>query len=182
MTSRIATCLLLCGLFVSLARAETLPFHWPAGYSIEYIKTGMGDPMHVIYTVDGNKARNDLLDSQKGNIADVTIFDLDKKTIISLNPASKIARETPINNVSIRHMFKTDGIWEKLGTESISGVQTDKYKISKGDSFFYVWLSSNNHEPVRMTNNLGDVVTNIKRYIIGAQTDPNFFSIPAGYQ
>ena len=40
--------------------AQSLPFEWPASYRIEYIQQAPGDPVTVVYSVSGNKARNEV--------------------------------------------------------------------------------------------------------------------------
>ena len=58
--------------------ATNHPFDWPSSYSIEYVQQSPGDPTKIIYTVSGNKARNESADLKMSNNASVSIFDLDE--------------------------------------------------------------------------------------------------------
>lgn len=165
--------------------AQNPPFEWSSSYTIEYVQKAPGDPFKNIYSVSGNKARNEstFLKSNKG--PSVTIFDLDKQVVIDLLPDSFYKEESTkdIRNMKIQHKFDTNGTWEKVLSEKLNGVDAIKYKIAydNPDKFIFVWLSENTNEPLKMTNYDGTWLIEVNKFVPGP-VDDTLFTVPAGYQ
>ena len=85
------------------------------------------------------------------------------------NNVYKESSTKEIKNMKIRHIFDTDGTWEKVLSEKINGVDAIKYKLTKDnpDKFLYIWLSENTKEPVKMTNYNGSWLIEVNKYVPG---------------
>lgn len=169
----------------SLSQSQNAPFEWPSSYTIEYVQKAPGDPFKNIYSVSGNKARNESVVLKTGAQPCVTIYDLDKQVMITLFPSSvyKESSTKDIRNMRIRHMFDTNGTWEKVSSEKINGEDSIKYKLTYSNSgkFLYIWLSVNTKEPLRAANPDETWFIEVSRYVPGP-VDNTLFVVPAGYR
>jgi len=183
------TTIILLGVFLfslsKLSSAQNPPFEWPSSYTIEYVQKSPGDPTKTIYTVSGNKARNEIT-TLKTNNTSIMIFDLDKQVMYSLNPSSNVFQKTSLkgmkNENKVSHMFDTSGTWEKISSEEISGVVADKYKLINGnpDKYLFIWLSRKTNEPLKAASWDGTWLVEITKYVPGP-VDDSLFTVPAGY-
>jgi hypothetical protein len=161
------------------------PFVWPGSYSIAVTQTGYGDPTTFTYAVAGLKARNDVV--SKGDSHSVTIFRLDRGTVISIDYFANnntVVRETPAPpGISVSNPFDASGAWERVSDDVINGTASIKYKVTKNparpDSFLNVWLKKDDGSPLQMTNAGGKIKRTFTDYRIGPQA-PGLFEIPPG--
>ena len=170
----------------SIASAQNHPFDWPSSYTIEYIQKFPGDPTKNTYSVRcPNKFRRETT-NLKINSTSVSIFDLDKQNMVSFMPSTGVYKETSIKgikNMKLQHMFDTNGLWEKLSVEKINGIDAVKYKCTTGKSnrCLFIWLSEKAGEPLKMTNDNGTWLIEVKKYVSGP-VDDSLFRVPSGFQ
>jgi hypothetical protein len=174
-------------MFGGISSGQNPPFEWPSSYTIEYVQKAPGDPTKNVYSVSGNKTRNETTDlKMNNNNISVTIFDLDKQVMFSLNPSSSVYQKTSLkgmkNEDKVSHMFDTNGTWEKISSEDINGVVADKYKLINGnpEKYLFIWLSQKTNEPLKATNWGGTWLVEITKYVSGPMDD-SLFTVPAGY-
>lgn len=176
--------LLMFSVFVSTGNvfAADAPFVWPDAYTIEYTQTGYGDPMRNIHSVTGNKVRIESV-TKNGKPGDsVTIFDLDNKLMLDLFPSQRKYRQRTYSTYK-NHMFNTDGIWEKVGSEKVNGVAADQYKITYADKpngSIFVWLSVDRQFPLKVTKPEKTMEIEIHKFTVG-NVDQGQFAVPASY-
>jgi hypothetical protein len=68
---------------------------------------------------------------------------------------------------------------ERVGTETIDGATTEKYRVRMADADGFIWLDANSQHPVRME--AGGAVVALRNYDFSKPAD-DLFQVPKGYE
>ena len=118
----------------------------------------------------------------------VSIIRLDKKVVWLLMPTEKMYMEQafrPQNSVPSSEPIPGEIERTFLGTESVNGVMSNKYRVSiKAENrvqAMFMWLMVDKDLPVKMSSDDGKWSVEYRNIQLG-DPDPGLFEIPVGYK
>ncbi len=166
-------------------RAQTAPppFTFDKAYSADQVFTGQNGMMITskIYS-DGGRLRSEM-QAQGMNI--VALILPDQHKAYSLMPDEKMALVMPYDAEKYqKFMVGTsgfDGRIEPLAPETVEGVACEKYKVTAGGKFFFLWVDPAKKQPVKLAAPDGSFTLFWRNYQAGPQP-ASLFEIPPGYQ
>ena len=163
-------------------------------YAADMVDVAAGKTVGKYYVAE-NKMRMDSFEKNKNeNI--ISIIRLDQQKMYALQPSEKTYLEIPMKGNKMPDFSDIGGVMmgdaapkvkkEKVGSETVSGYQTDKYKVVTTMNMFgkthtstsYVWLAKEFDIPVRTQQD--DDISEMRNIKTGAQA-ASLFEIPSGY-
>jgi len=159
-------------------------------FSAEIVSKAGGQVSSGKIYMSGNKWRMDM--SGYGQKV-VTIVRQDKKVVYMLMPAQKMYMEQKYTEEYARgmgDMTKGMGVagkveHKKIGTEKVSGIMCDKYKITQDiggqKTVLYQWIAKDHLFPIKSASADGSWSTEFRNFKPGKQP-ASLFELPAGYK
>lgn len=172
-------------IFSNPSSADTIPAPDTEYSGVRTVVTAEGSFTQTVHHSHG-KERNEM---QMEGMSMVTILRPDKKVAWQLMPMQKMYMEIDLKNANKMSGNAPDDVTiEKLGSETLEGINTTKYKILMKDKSAggFIWLSPENI-PVKMDflskegKNKNRVTMTLKNLTVEPQ-EAALFELPAGYQ
>ena len=171
--------------FANPGSAETIPAPDTEYSGIRQVITAEGSFTQTVYHSHG-KERNEM---QMEGMSMATILRPDKKVAWQLMPMQKMYMEIDLKSANKMSGNAPDDVTiDKVGSETVDGINTTKYKILMKDKSAggFIWLSPE-HIPVKMDflSKEGNAKNRITMTLKNLKVEPQeaaLFELPAGYQ
>ncbi|HUB67308.1 MAG TPA: DUF4412 domain-containing protein [Candidatus Methylacidiphilales bacterium] len=151
--------------------------------SDEVVTTKEGRTVTMKTYVDNGKIRTET--SMNGMVM-TSIVRTDQQKMYSVLASQKMVMVLPLDPEKIKQMLPPgsggDAQVEKVGSEPVDSIATDKYKITNSDGkVLFLWVDAARQCPVKMASQDGAFTMTWKNFQTGPQ-DAALFEPPADYR
>jgi hypothetical protein len=168
----------------ALAQSPTPAYVFPKQFSSdEVVTTKEGRTITMKTYVDNGKIRTE---TSVNGMAMTSIVRTDQQKMYSVLASQKMVMVVPLDPEKVKQMLPPgsggDAKVEKVDSEPLDGVATDKYKITNNNGkVLFLWVDAARQSPIKLASEDGTFTIAWKNFQSGPQ-DAALFEPPADYR